>query len=265
MLKPRLQSGVTLVELMVGVAIGLVVLLGMSSVYVNTTLGSRTTTSANQMNQDLRAMMDIMVNDLRRAGYWGASTFGSVNPFLLATTMPQISTLGTDRDCIVYSYDATYATATPGVTPGVDFFGFLLNATGAIQALDQNGASTLADTRTSCANLPWQDVTDARAINVTRLSFDTIGSQCIAFIAANYQPNNSATYTAWTTTSGNGAACSASASNAPSPYPNTSTHSFVETRQINITLVASSRTDTGLPTQTLSETVLVRNNRVVVP
>lgn len=263
--RARRMAGISLVELMVGIAVGLVVVWGMSAVYVNSAQGSQTTTSANQLNQDMRAVMDIMVNDIRRSGYWGAPVSGAANPFTAAATLPKISSLGTLRDCIVYSYDATFASASPGVTAGVDFFGFRLNDAGVLQTLDQSGSSTLASTATSCANIVWQDLTDARSVNVTQLSFDTVGSKCIAFVPASYLPANSATFTTWTTAAGNGAACSPSASNAPVSYPDTTTNAFVETRQVNITLKARSRTDTTLPEVTLTAAVLLRNNRVITP
>ncbi len=261
----RRMAGISLVELMVGITVGLVVLWGLSTVYLNSARGSKTTTSANQLNQDMRAVMDIMVNDIRRAGHWGAAAKSAVNPFTQGATRLRISNLGTNRDCIVYSYDATYAVATTGVTPGDDFFGFRLTDAGVLQSLDQANSATLATTDTACANIAWDNVTDPRAVNVTALTFTSVGSQCIAFLPASYKADDATTYTAWTTGAGTGQACVAGASNAPATYPDTTTHSFVETTQVNITLTATSRTDTTLPAQTLTETVLVRNNRVMIP
>ena len=50
---------------------------------------------------------------------------------------------------------------------------------------------------------------------------------------------------------------------APVAYP-ALTNTFVETRQVNITLSAASIVDPTL-TRTLTETVTVRNNRIIAP
>jgi type II secretory pathway component PulJ len=254
----RGSAGISLVELMVGIAVGLVVLVGLSSVYVNSVRGGRTTTASNQLNQELRALMDIMVNDLRRTGHWSTAAAGVANPFMALTTQPAIN----GGNCILYSYDATFAGITPGVPGPEDRFGFRLNTGGVVQAVQPG---TLASTATPCANANWEPLTDELSTQVTQLTFDTAGSKCIAFIPGNYVPTDSTTYTQWTTASGNGPACDPGASNAPSPYPDTTTHHFVETRQVNITLAGQSRTDPTLPAVTLNEAVLIRANRVITP
>ena len=268
MLSRRLVArGVSLIEIMIGLTVGLIVLVGMSRIYVNASMGGRTHSAANQLNQDLRASMDIIVNDLRRAGSWGAAAGGNANPFASATTSPRISELvaGT-AGCILYSYDATYLGGTSGaVDAGNDFFGFRL-AGSQVQTLDQANAATLDDTTRNCtdASLAWQNLTDERSMTITRLVFDTIGSQCIAYVASAYNPSVNTSYQQWRTVAGYGNACSQTASNAPSPFPSTATNTFVETRQINVTITATSTID---PTQSasLTSSVLLRNNRVTSP
>lgn len=74
----------------------------------------------------------------------------------------------------------------------------------------------------------------------------------------------STSYQQWRTAAGYGNACSPTASNAPSPFPSMATNTFVETRQINVTITATSTID---PTQSasLTSSVLLRNNRVTSP
>lgn len=260
----RRQIGFTLIELMVGIAVGLIVLLGMSSVYLNTARGSRTTTTANQLNQDLRAVMDIMVNDIRRAGYWDGAGAGA-NPFTTVTTDLQI---GAGGNCVLYSYDAMYAGGAAGVVNGgVDVLGFRLSG-GVVQTLDPTANLAVTSTATPCAaataSAAWQNLTDDRAITVTTLTFDTIGSKCISFVPSAYDALDNTTYTAWTTSGGTVSACNATTANgAPATAP-PATNATVETRLVNITLTAQSVTDATLAS-TLTETVLVRNNRVVNP
>ena len=266
-MKARSQSGVTMIEMMIGIVVGLIVLWGLSTVYVNTARGSRTNATANALNQDLRAVMDIMVGDIRRAGYWN-TTVGGDNPFTAVVAFPAgtapnaVRNLVVAANCVLYSYDASHAGGTAGTADaGIDFFGFRLNGT-VVQTLDPNAA--VAVTSGGCAtNAQWQNLTDDRAITVTALTFDTIGSQCLAYTKTTYNPNDTTTFTTWPTTAGTGVACAAGASGAPVTYP-ALTNTFVETRQVNITLSATSIVDPTL-TRTLTETVTVRNNRIIAP
>ena len=64
------HKGFSLIELMVGVAVGLFVVLAASAIYLNATATGRDAAHANRLNQDMRAIMDVMVADVRRAGFW---------------------------------------------------------------------------------------------------------------------------------------------------------------------------------------------------
>ena len=238
------ERGVTMIEMMVGILVGLIVLWGMSTVYVNSARGSRTTTSANALNQDMRAVMDIMVGDIRRAGYW-STTVPGVNPFTAAATNLRVA-----ADCVLYSYDATHAGGVAGVVnAGIDFFGFRWDSVNQVaQTLDP--AANPASTATACNAATWQNLTDNQVIRITNMSFDTAGSQCMAYVKTSYNPTNVATF--WP----NNSLCDPATSVAPPGAL------FVETRLVNITLTASSVADPTL-TRSLTEAVLVRNNRLI--
>ena len=86
------QRGLSIIELMVGVAVGLFVAGGAAKLFVDNLSNNRRMLVETRINQDLRAVMDIMVGDIRRAGYWTTVTEG-VNPFTITTapsTNPQI-------------------------------------------------------------------------------------------------------------------------------------------------------------------------------
>ncbi len=74
------QNGLTIVELMVGMAVGLLVLLGVTTVYINTLHTSANTLDGSRLNQEVSAIMNIMVNDIRRAGYWGGAAAAFTSP-----------------------------------------------------------------------------------------------------------------------------------------------------------------------------------------
>lgn len=251
------QRGIGLIELMVGMVVSLIVLWGISVVYINTSATSKTSNAATQVNQDLRAMMDIMVADIRRAGSWGTSGSGA-NPFTAAGADLTIADGG---QCILYSYDATYAGGAAGTVDAVDVFGFRVSG-GVLQSLIPGSLTTTAVA--GCANdAVWDNLSDSRAVTMA-MSLNTRGSQCVAFDPATYVATDATKYTTWFVNADSvGAACVSTAPGAPTAYP-AATKTFVETRQIGITLTATSRTDAALQFS-LSDTALVRNNRVISP
>lgn len=65
---PCRQRGETLIGLLVGLVVGLVVLGGASLIYLNAARANSTTLQLSRTNQELKAIMDVMVRDIRRAG-----------------------------------------------------------------------------------------------------------------------------------------------------------------------------------------------------
>ncbi|MFG6461159.1 PilW family protein [Roseateles sp. DXS20W] len=74
--KPFHQRGLGLVELMVGITVGLIVAAGASMVAVNQINEHRRLMLETQIQQDLRVAADLLQQDLRRAGYRGQTEQG---------------------------------------------------------------------------------------------------------------------------------------------------------------------------------------------
>jgi prepilin peptidase dependent protein B len=72
------QRGVSLIEMMVGTAVGLFIVAGGISLYVSNLTNSRRMLVETAVNQELRAAADLVSRDLRRAGYWGNAIQGTV-------------------------------------------------------------------------------------------------------------------------------------------------------------------------------------------
>lgn len=259
----KAQLGLNLVELMIGLVVGLIVLAAMTSVYLNASRGSKDTLNANRLNQDLRAVMDIMVADIRRAGYWGTAVSGSTNPFTTRSGTAITDIYIPASTCILYSYDATYrdndTTGTPSPA-GVDSFGYRLSGN-AVQTLT---ATTLINNSSGCSNnaITWNNLTDPNVIRISTLTFTTgrpvagePGSQCL-------NADSGATWTVGV--GGTTPACTEYiASGSPTPSAGAR---LAETRQITISITANyvnpaDAADTSL-SRTLTESVLVRNNRL---
>jgi prepilin peptidase dependent protein B len=70
MKRRRLQQGLSLVELMVGIAIGLVVTAAMLKAFAGHVVRTQRLLQEARVEQDLRSAVDVIVRDLRRAGHW---------------------------------------------------------------------------------------------------------------------------------------------------------------------------------------------------
>lgn len=147
----RAARGLSLIELLVGTAIGLIVAAAAASIVSAHLRESRRAQLEARLMQDLRGAADLVARDLRRAGYWAASASGVrgndgaalpiANPY-----GPEIPT----ADGVLLSFDRNAAAIA---TVGDDErFGFRL----------RNGAIEM---QLGAAN--WQALSDAGTLVVT--------------------------------------------------------------------------------------------------
>jgi type IV pilus assembly protein PilW len=151
----RRERGLSMVELMVGVAIGLFVVAG-ATVAVSNQLGdNRRLMLETQMQQDLRAAADLIARDLRRAGYWGAAESGvwtasavsvASNPY----TPMSATVSGTAASAVTFAYSRS--AIENNSIDATDESGFRLSNAGVIEM--RTGAG-------------WQALTDVNTMRVT--------------------------------------------------------------------------------------------------
>jgi prepilin peptidase dependent protein B len=146
----RRQRGLSMVELMVAVTVGLIVLTGVTAMMVNSLQSANDTMRAARLNQELRAVMDLIVRDLRRAGYRGdyASYFGLLAAGQTFSNTVAVSAGGSQ---LQFSYDLD----ADGAFSVAETFGYRRSGT-SVQAL-RNGN--------------WVTLTNAGTTQVTALSF----------------------------------------------------------------------------------------------
>lgn len=168
------QQGLSIVELMVGLLIGLVVLMGVGSVFLSALRGQTDNIQQARLNQEMRAVMDVMVKDIRRAG------FVTSNPVLYSSSLQnnpffQTGTPSTDvtihnfgtggiSNCIAYSYNKN--DNDPTTVESSDFSGFRYNPSRGEVNMRSGGGSTTAN----CTDGQWEGITD-RAVEITALTF----------------------------------------------------------------------------------------------
>jgi prepilin peptidase dependent protein B len=188
------QRGLTLIEILIGMAVGVVVVGGAIVMYASSVQNSNGMLKSSKLNQELGGLMHVITNDLRRVGFWGDvnSNQYHLNPFnqVGATALVVIDDMNSNTvqaatgqgSCVVYAYDATYLPANAaGVVESTDLFGFRLN--GSVVQMRQtgvvDGTECVGGTCNSCTNGNWENVTDPILIDVTALTFDLVNSQCL--------------------------------------------------------------------------------------
>ncbi len=185
MLSPvqRRASGFSLVELMISIAVGLVVLAGITTMFAHNVKAGGDAMKMARLNQELQAVMSMMTRDIRRAGYWGnaSSAIGAplnpanTNPFDDPATFTRVATgnHGTAplNSCITFSYDrdgdGNIDLGSSGASPANNAderLGFRLNS-GALEARKSGAACTAGG---------WEDLTDTATTAITSLTFNLV-------------------------------------------------------------------------------------------
>jgi type IV pilus assembly protein PilW len=149
------QRGLTMVELLVGMALGLFVISAALLLLMSRIQAHRAELLEARLMQDLRVAIDVVTRDLRRAGYWndaatvmaGSASAASANPYAAITPASGSS------ETIRFSYSRDLQERR-GVD-GNEQFGFRLRR-GAIEMLLGGGN--------------WQALTDSNTIMVTAFS-----------------------------------------------------------------------------------------------
>jgi len=77
-LNQQRQSGMTLIETMIAMAIGMFLILGAVTVYTQGRASFQTTEGVSRTQENMRFALDVIEPDLRLAGYWGLHNDGVV-------------------------------------------------------------------------------------------------------------------------------------------------------------------------------------------
>ena len=163
-------QGFTLIELMIAMVVGLIVVAATITIYIITIRGSADTLKSAHLNQDIGVVTTLMINDIRRAGYWGGAVIGADsgnNPFTIEDQTDVA--INADADCIVYSYDLD----NDAIVDDDEYFGFRLQ-NGSVEIKDSGSISNCND-----AEAVWVDMIDSDELTVTDLTFDLTESRCL--------------------------------------------------------------------------------------
>jgi len=153
------QNGFTIIEVTVSSIIGAITLAGVITFFVNTVQSNSDGLKEARLNQELRALMDLMVRDIRRAGYWRNAN--GVDANIYATNEHSIKL--PSNSCITYAYDDYQARKSDANrVQDTDAAGFrLINNT-----LKTRKKSALCD-----SNRNWESISDDKSLKITKLEF----------------------------------------------------------------------------------------------
>lgn len=154
------RHGLSIVELLVGVTIGLFILAG-ATVVMSTQLGdNRRMLLEAQVQQDLRAVLDIVVRDVRRAGYWAQAWNNVWQPDAAQAMRNPYNNLTTETDSVLYDRSQDESGAALGTDNNV------------VDDDETVGFRHNADARTVEMRIgnSWQTLTDPAVLSVTQFS-----------------------------------------------------------------------------------------------
>lgn len=225
----RRQRGLSLVELLVGVALGLFIVAGAVTLAVSHLRDARRQVLESKVNQELRAAADLIARDIRRAGYWHNATKGVWQGAGSTAMTSNYSPVTASSDSLVFSY----ARDDNDALDGNEQFRIerVVDSASGRGVLRFNNGSGL------------QPITDVNTVNIT--SFDPDDSMGMAdterLCLVKYCPNSTVT------------TCPAGAAN---------TYPALHVRTYTIRIAAESAVDSNVKRE-IVETVRLRNDLLV--
>jgi len=233
------QRGVSLIELMVGLVVSLLIIAAAAATYLTTARSGRDAINSAKLNVELRSAMDLMVDEIRRAGY--SAVGGGTNPFNSLVTATYTDLTVTGGTCVEFAYDND----GDGFVDTDEFFGFRV-VNGVMQMRDRTaGGGVIA----ACANGTWLPITDGSVV--------TIGQRgSTPYFVLSYQCLNSRTDQT------NAARCVAGVPTYDDAVTAGTKVDLIETRTVAINLAGQLVSDAVMRME-LGQDVLVRNHRIV--
>jgi prepilin peptidase dependent protein B len=148
----RHQRGGSLVELMLGLALGLFIVGAAGTLLVHRLREHRALLIETRLMHDLRSSADLIARDLRRAGYWGDATAAMRRPGSTTATNPYAAIMPAAAASDAVSFSFSRDASENNRLDDNEHFGFRLRG-GAIDMLLGRGN--------------WQAVTDPDSMRVT--------------------------------------------------------------------------------------------------
>lgn len=157
------MAGFSLIETLIGIVISLILIIPVLTICASVLEYSHRSFRVGRLELELNNALNMMANDIRRAGYWAGAVPGNTNnPYMQTNTA-----LTTATNCVLLTYDLNKDGQLPGVSSLSDdeHYGFRLS-NGVLQAKTTSGNYSCTATGSG-----WMAITDPKDIVVTQLSF----------------------------------------------------------------------------------------------
>lgn len=168
----RVQRGLSLVEMLVGIAVGLIVVAAASMTVATQLSDNRRLLMEMQLQQDLRAATDTISRELRRAGFWSLSgdqvPLAGIKVDDMRNPRSALTPSGGSVSKLEYEYDRV------GPAPSTNKsnrFGFCFGST---CPSTSPGTVRSKMSSSSGADIQWNEVTDEKAVKITALTITPI-------------------------------------------------------------------------------------------
>ena len=162
LIKRQGQKGMSLIELMISIALGLLIVVAATAMTVKSLVMNTDTLASAKLNQDIDSVTQVMVNDIRRAGF--------TNALFKYDDFEDLNIVSSS--CVLYSYDAN----EDGVKDDNEKFGFKLNGSEVEMRTTCTGVGCAID----CDAGTWVALTDNAVTTITDLNFHSSKSKCIS-------------------------------------------------------------------------------------
>lgn len=185
----RPQHGLTLVELMVGLALSLLVLAGLTQVFVGSRQAYRTNEGLSRLQESGRFALEFLSRDIRGAGFMGCRNLATIEPNVIANP-PSAYSFDMD-DAITGANDVATGTLVGGqaVVPGTDMITLRQSDSSSAQ-LTGNMDSDNANIQVTHNPSGWNKgdalfITDCENADIFRATSVSSGSAKITIAHAN--------------------------------------------------------------------------------
>lgn len=183
------QRGLSLVELMITITLGLILMAALTSVFSSTIGTNSRSLKLSQLQEEATAAMDLLIGDLKRTGYRANAHFLIVDPDNVVAGFNNTVTVSqhpdeTANSCILFDYDANANALHDG---DVERFGYRL----------RNGQIQRRSAGLGCADAGWEGLTSPDLIQVDVLEFvltermiDVVNEQVVDVLAVVSLPSD---------------------------------------------------------------------------
>ena len=166
-LKPIITQGSSMAKKIIIIAVALIVAAAVLTLFSVMLSSNHQLLERKKLNHKLQTIMNIIADDVQRAGYWAHAETNSDNPFMQVNSS-DIS-VNAANDCIIFSYDRNKDGSLSSIDNNIDDderYGYRLN-NGVLQFRPAGAAFDCTAPNQNWSNLTNQSVITIIAFTIT--------------------------------------------------------------------------------------------------